>query len=201
MGCPKYDFIPPVSVNTSRTARSLAKAFSEYNIIVPTFTGHSDEIYSIGIKSELPSENVELSYISSRENSAHLSDLADDFSKALYKMIAIKRDLESRLSSLRKLKENWNGYGAAQIESRSAENAQAVIINTPAAVLDKWHLFPSTNGTLMFTAKSGAVGSVSIGNDGFSYALVINGEIHSSPRQIFDVQAITSALSRLSSLF
>lgn len=115
--------------------------------------------------------------------------------------IQVKKSFRKRLATLAGLRDDWDHYGAVAMESASVRNMRDLIDLASAAALEKWSLFASTNGTLMLTAKRNAVGSISIGNDAYSYALIIGEEVLSHDPQPFNAKEAAGLLKELSARF
>lgn len=56
------------------------------------------------------------------------------------------------------------------MDDKSVENALAAIEATPYTYFENWTVFPSPNGTILFSPKTDVVAGISIGSTEMSYA-------------------------------
>lgn len=98
-------------------------------------------------------------------------------------------------------KEGWDGYNAFPIEQTSCNNARKVVMTTPDAVLGRWNVFPSPNGTVSFEFKEREIAAMSVGNDEFSYVAMKDTGESLVGRFAFDAVKAAEALVAMSNLF
>lgn len=191
MGCLKYSLEPPVRIDRDIPGRSRSCSLD--------ITGPGPRIaFTIKLRDTDKSENYEICYLPA-------SDEKNPEKIILYKELAryirIKGTLRKRLAALAGLRDDWDHYGAVAMESASVRNMRDLLDLASAESLEKWSLFASTNGTLMLTAKGNAVGSISIGNDAYSYALIVGEEVLSHDPQPFNAKEAAGLLKELSARF
>ena len=113
----------------------------------------------------------------------------------------IKERLISRLSEFKSnLKYGWNGGTELPIEEMSISNALAAIDGTTSEELAKWTVFPSSNGTILFSPIDDFVAGISIGNNEFSYAVLGNNGQEIKGKETFSVKSFKLAISLINSL-
>ena len=113
----------------------------------------------------------------------------------------IKERLISRLSEFKSnLKYGWNGGTELPMEEMSISNALAAIDATASEELVKWTVFPSPNGTILFSPTDDFVAGISIGNNEFSYAALGNKGQEIKGKEIFSVKSFKLAISLINSL-
>lgn len=195
MGCLKYSLEPPVRTDTGHY-----EVVSNARILLNVHSGKSGDVFVIYTKTA-DSDNRHQFYIDCKPQTEQETAPSPRLNQELARYLVVRINLRRSLRKLSELGENWDHYGAAAIEKAALRNMQAVIELAPATALDKWSLFPSTNGTLLLTAKGEAVGSVNVGNEGFSYALMVGGEIYSANEQAFDAQEVAKLIEELSERF
>lgn len=69
--------------------------------------------------------------------------------------------------------QGWDGYDAHPMEAESYRNMKSLLSQLTGSQLRSWNLFPSPNGTFLLSAKGKRIASVSVGNNGFSYAAMM----------------------------
>lgn len=191
MGCLKYSLEPPVRIDRDIPGKSRCRSLGIFG------PGHQFA-FTIKLRDSEKSENYEICYLpASDENNQEKIILY----KELARYIRVKQSFRQRLATLAGLRDDWDHYGAAAIESASVRNMRDLIDLASAAALEKWSLFASTNGTLMLTAKRNAVGSISIGNDAYSYALMVGEEVFNQNPQPFNANEAAGHLKKLSARF
>lgn len=113
----------------------------------------------------------------------------------------IKERLMSKLSGFRsELEYGWNGGTELPMEEKSLSNALAAIDATPSEELAKWTVFPSPNGTILFSPTDDFVAGISIGNSDFSYAALDNKEQDIKGQKAFSVESFKLAISKINLL-
>ncbi len=95
----------------------------------------------------------------------------------------------------------WDGYGAYPIQQAAYLNAVSLVMNTPDKILKLWNVFPAPNGTITFEFKAREVAAMSVGNAGFSFAAMKDGEDPIMDEMEFDISKASEALIRMSNLF
>lgn len=191
MGCLKYSLEPPVRIDRDIPGRSRSCSLE--------ITGPGPRIvFTIKLRDADKSENYEICYLPAiDEKNPEKIILYNE----LARYIRIKGTLRKRLAALAGLRDDWDYYGAVAIESASVRNMRELLDIASAESLEKWSLFASTNGTLMLTARGNAVGSISIGNDAYSYALIVGEEVLSHDPQPFNAKEAAGLLKELSARF
>jgi len=113
----------------------------------------------------------------------------------------IKERLISRLSEFKSnLKSGWNGGTELPMEEMSISNALAAVDATSSEELADWTVFPSPNGTILFSPTDDLVAGISIGNSEFSYAALNNKGQDIKCKKTFSVQSFKLAISRINLL-
>lgn len=113
----------------------------------------------------------------------------------------IKERLMSKLSGFRsELEYGWNGGEEFPMEEQSIENALAAVDATLSEELAKWTVFPSPNGTILFSPTDDFVAGISIGNSEFSYAALGNKGQEIKGTEIFSVKSFKLAIRLINSL-
>ena len=113
----------------------------------------------------------------------------------------IKERLMSKLSGFRsELEYGWNGGTELPMEEKSLSNALAAIDAMPSEELAKWTVFPSPNGTILFSPTDDFVAGISIGNNEFSYAALGNKGQEIKGTEIFSVKSFKLAIRLINSL-
>lgn len=115
--------------------------------------------------------------------------------------VEIKERLMSKLSGFRsELEYGWNGGEEFPMEEQSIENALAAVDATLSEELVKWTVFPSPNGTILFSPTDDFVAGISIGNNEFSYAALGNKGQEIKGTEIFSVKSFKLAIRLINSL-
>lgn len=113
----------------------------------------------------------------------------------------IKERLISRLSEFKSnLKSGWNGGTELPMEEMSISNALAAVDATSSEELAKWTVFPSPNGTILFSPTDDLVAGISIGNREFSYAALDNKGQDIKDQKTFSVESFKLAISKINLL-
>lgn len=113
----------------------------------------------------------------------------------------IKERLMSRLSEFKSnLEYGWNGGADLPMEEMSISNALAAVDATASEELVKWTVFPSPNGTILFSPTDDFVAGISIGNNEFSYAALGNKGQEIKGKEKFSVKSFKLAISLINSL-
>lgn len=113
----------------------------------------------------------------------------------------IKERLISRLSEFKSnLEYGWNGGADLPMEEMSISNALAAVDATASEELVKWTVFPSPNGTILFSPTDDFVAGISIGNNEFSYAALGNKGQEIKGKEKFSVKSFKLAISLINSL-
>lgn len=113
----------------------------------------------------------------------------------------IKERLISRLSEFKSnLKSGWNGGTELPMEEMSISNALAAVDATSSEELVKWTVFPSPNGTILFSPTDDFVAGISIGNNEFSYAALGNKGQEIKGKEKFSVKSFKLAIGLINSL-
>lgn len=191
MECLKYSLEPPVRID-----RDIPGGSRSCSLAV---TGPDAQIgFTIKLRDTDKSENYEICYLPASDK---INPEKIRMYKELARYIRVKESFRKRLATLAGLRDNWDRYGAAAMETAAVRNMRDLINLASAAALEKWSLFASTNGTLMLTAKGNAVGSISIGNDAFSYAIMVGQEVLSHDPKPFNAKEAAGLLKELSARF
>lgn len=128
----------------------------------------------------------------------NIESVQNDLSTALREDYEAQINLVHKLELLKEsLKDNWDMEGGTPIEERVYDNAKAAILATPGFILKSWRLFPSPNGTLLFSPKSKAIAGISIGNEMFSYAAFVSDDKQISGVEPFDEQTFRFAMEQI----
>lgn len=113
----------------------------------------------------------------------------------------IKERLISRLMQFKnELKKGWNGNAELPMEEQSVSNALAAVEATSAEEFAKWTVFPSTNGTILFSPTDNLIAGISVGNDEFSYAAIGNRGQEIKGKEGFSVSSFKLALRLINSM-
>lgn len=123
-----------------------------------------------------------------------------DLISELNKNAEIKNRIISRILTFKEeLKEGWNGNDELPMEDLSVANALAAVEATTSEELEKWTVFPSTNGTILFSPLDNFIAGISIGNDEFSYAAIGNAGQEIKGKEPFSVKSFKLAISLINS--
>lgn len=129
------------------------------------------------------------------------SSLSDKLVFELNLNAEIKNRLISRLMQFKnELKQGWNGNAELPMEETSVSNALAAIDATSAEEFAKWTVFPSPNGTILFSPTNDFVAGISIGNDEFSYAALGNRGQEIKGKEEFSVKSFKLAIRLINSM-
>lgn len=74
--------------------------------------------------------------------------------------------------------ENWIELYENPLDETAIKNTKKIIENSDDETLDFYILFPSPNATLLFECRWHLIASMSVGNDGCSYAAVKDEKLH-----------------------
>lgn len=89
----------------------------------------------------------------------------------------LKTTFFNDLQEYQGLKKNWDGYNALPINKKVILNTFSIIESLPSKILKEWVMFPSNNGTILFTIKRKTKhSSFNIGVKDYSYFATIDGE-------------------------
>lgn len=118
----------------------------------------------------------------------------------LNKNAEIKERLISRILKFKdELKEGWNGGEGLPMEEQSVANALAAVNATTSEEFAKWTVFPSSNGTILFSPLDSFIAGISIGNDEFSYAAIGSVGQEIKGKEPFSVKSFKLAISLINS--
>lgn len=110
----------------------------------------------------------------------------------------VKHQYLRRLEKLKvSLHRGWNGEDDLPIEEKSYQNAKAALSATPAEMLQRWNLFPVSNGTLQLSPIERDIAGISIGNDRFSYAAYVSDEKQLEGEMPFSVENFSNVLRKI----
>ncbi len=113
----------------------------------------------------------------------------------------IKERLMSRLLEFKNaLKKGWNGGAELPMEEQSMSNALAAVDATASDEFENWTVFPSPNGTILFSPTDDLIGGISIGNADFSYAAIGKLGQEIKGKEVFSVRAFKLAIRLINSL-
>lgn len=113
----------------------------------------------------------------------------------------IKDNLISRLLQFKnELKLGWNGNAELPMEERAVSNAIKAIEATSSGEFTKWTVFPSPNGTILFSPIDDFIAGISIGNDEFSYAAIGNHGQEIKGKEAFSVKSFKLVISLINSM-
>lgn len=113
----------------------------------------------------------------------------------------IKERLISRLMHFKnEFKKGWNGNAELPMEEQSVSNALAAVEATSAEEFAKWTVFPSPNGTILFSPTDNLIAGISVGNDEFSYAAIGNRGQEIKGNEGFSVSSFKLALHLINSM-
>lgn len=113
----------------------------------------------------------------------------------------IKDRLISRLLEFKNtLQQGWNGGAELPMEEQSISNALAAIDSTESEEFENWTVFPSPNGTILFSPTNDLIGGISIGNDDFSYAAIGEFGQEIKGKEVFSVRSFKLAIRLINSL-
>lgn len=102
-------------------------------------------------------------------------DLSESTANMFEEEFNVKSNMLKRLEQLYAdlSTQGWDGYDAHPMEAESYRNMKSLLSLLTGSQLRSWNLFPSPNGTFMLSAKGKRIASVSVGNNGFSYAAMM----------------------------
>lgn len=127
--------------------------------------------------------------------------ISQDLVSKLNSNAEIKTRLISRLSEFKNtLRQGWNGGAELPMEDQSISNALAAVDGTASEEFENWTVFPSPNGTILFSPTNDLIGGISIGNADFSYAAI--GELGQEikGKEVFSVKSFKLAIRLINSL-
>lgn len=188
----EYQLIEPKEVPTSNHGvHDWALRFCVFSSIVCSFGFTANSETGQSLKSETPCFQI--------SNTVDLSDQIALVSE-LNKNAEIKERIISRILKFKdELKEGWNGNAELPMEALSVENALAAVNATPSEEFEKWTVFPSANGTMLFSPIDDFIAGISIGNDEFSYAAIgLEGQ-EIKGKETFSVKSFKLAISLINS--
>lgn len=81
----------------------------------------------------------------------------------------VHKSYRERLAKLAALAKDWNGHGELPVSNTVVCKTQKVVDALPAGILERWHIFPDTNGTLLMTMKGKKFAVVSLGEESVSF--------------------------------
>lgn len=127
--------------------------------------------------------------------------ISEDLLAELNHNATVKERLTSRLKEFSsELKYGWNGGAELPMEDMSVSNALAAIDATASEDLARWTVFPSSNGTILFSPTDDFVAGISIGNSEFSYAAIGNNGQEIKGKDKFSVKSFKLAIGLINSL-
>lgn len=113
----------------------------------------------------------------------------------------IKERLISRLIEFKnELQQGWNGHDELPMEELSVSNALSAVEATASEEFSKWTVFPSPNGTILFSPTDDFIAGISIGNEEFSYAALGNQGQEIKGKEVFSVKSFKLAIRLINSL-
>lgn len=188
----EYQLIEPKEVPTSNhDVHDWALRFCVFSSIVCSFGFLADSETGQSLKSETPCFRI-----------SNAVDLYDQIAlvSELNKNAEIKERIISRILKFKdELKEGWNGNAELPMEAQSVENALAAVNATPSEEFEKWTVFPSANGTILFSPIDDFIAGISIGNDEFSYAAIGLAGQEIKGKETFSVKSFKLAISLINS--
>lgn len=127
------------------------------------------------------------------------------FSDSLVSELNINAEIKERLISRllqfkNELKQGWNGNAELPMEEKSIFNALEAVETTSAEEFAKWTVFPSPNGTILFSPTDDLIAGISIGNDEFSYAALGNRGQEIKGKKDFSVKSFKLAIRLINSM-
>lgn len=129
------------------------------------------------------------------------NNFSDKLVSELNSNAEIKERLILRLIKFQKeLKQGWNGNEELPMEEKSVFNALSAVDATSAIEFAKWTVFPSPNGTILFSPTDDLIAGISIGNDEFSYAAVGNRGQEIKGKEVFSVNSFKLAIRLINSM-
>jgi len=187
-----YQLIEPKEVPTSNHGvHDWALRFCVFSSIACSFVFNNDSEAAQSFESETPCIQI--------SNAANLSDQVA-LASELNKNAEIKERLISRILKFKdELQDGWNGNAELPIEALSVENALAAVNATPSEEFEKWTVFPSSNGTILFSPIDNFIAGISIGNDEFSYAAIGLAGQEIKGKESFSVKSFKLAIRLINS--
>lgn len=98
------------------------------------------------------------------------------------------------------LQEGWNGNGELPMEDSSVKNALSAVDAVASEELAEWTVFPSPNGTILFSPTNNLIAGINIGNDEFSYAALGAKGQELKGKELFSIEAFKLAILQINSL-
>lgn len=141
----------------------------------------------------------QISYIA--DNESYLQKTLDFINKLTKsKSAAIVRgavytELLERLSDFQEYKKGWDGDDALPLNSQVVKNFKKVLQKSADNDLTGWTIFPAANGTLLLQNKERKSG-INIGEDGFSYYRIKDGQVQGENRLKFSPTVILETMSK-----
>lgn len=132
-------------------------------------------------------------------------DASSIFSDNLISELNINAEIKERLISRllqfkNELTQGWNGNAELPMEEKSVLNALEAVETTSAEEFTKWTVFPSPNGTILFSPTDDLIAGISIGNDEFSYAALGNRGQEIKGKKDFSVKSFQLAIRLINSM-
>lgn len=113
----------------------------------------------------------------------------------------IKDRLISRLLEFKNtLQQGWNGGAELPMEELSISNALAAVDSTSSEEFENWTVFPSPNGTILFSPTNDLIGGISVGNADFSYAAIGEFGQEIKGKEVFSVESFKLAIRKINSI-
>jgi hypothetical protein len=108
-----------------------------------------------------------------------VSEIAVEYSTVTHADILGKENVLDSIEEFSKLENDWDGYGAISVSSKSAENAKEFIQNLSDDLFENFHDgYPNTHGTISFEWKNKHQEEffIEIGDIKMSCFLILNGQ-------------------------
>lgn len=184
---------PEIVITANHRSYSWALTFCVFSSIALSFGNSSDfEILQSQTTNKIDSVSI-------CENTGSL--FSDNLVCELNLNAGIKDRLISRLLQFKnELKQGWNGNAELPMEEKSIFNALEAIETTSAEEFAKWTVFPSPNGTILFSPTDDLIAGISIGNDDFSYAAIGNRGQEIKGKKDFSVKSFKLAIRLINSM-
>ena len=112
------------------------------------------------------------------------------------RLTAIQKKQLARLDELGQLAEDWDDDGALPIEQETMSNVKLLVMTNGARDLERWTIFPDTNGTLQLMAQHRRA-VISIGNRDYSYVYHGTNRDESASHEKMDTYALTQLINHI----
>ena len=142
----------------------------------------------------LISDNIELSIVKNNEKSDFSDNNYDNIMSYTYQVCLKENELLERITEIENLEEDWDGYGACEVDKNSIKVSKVLIGCLPLNLLNKLSkndIYPNSHGTITlewFSLKDDKFTiSLEIGDKSSSYYVLYPNE-ETASKEYFDLK-------------